>query len=203
MLRAHPAGDMSLGRIKGNAFREFLVWFEERSGKEALDRAWRELPPEHRALLDPNRPALGVLPSSWYAVAAVHSLLDELTAGFTDAERDRFAEQAAAATIGRMMRGLQKTAFSLLVSPRRYPKIINTLWRMSYDTGSVRVVEHSPTCHEGIVSGWAGHHPLICKINHLSKQHMYATMGCKDVRVELTSCLVRGDADCRSFVRWR
>jgi len=193
---------MASGRIKGNAFREFLVWFETRSGSQALERAWRELPPELGADLDSARPALGVLPSSWYPMGTVHGLLDSLTGGFTEAERQRFAEEAAAATISSMMRGLQKAAFSLLVSPRRYPKIINTLWRMNYDTGSVRVVEHSTTCHEGVISGWTGHHPLICRINHLSKLHMYPVMGCKDVRVEITTCLTRGDADCRSFVRW-
>lgn len=189
-------------RIKGNAFREFLVWFERLAGSSELERAWRELPPALRAELEPARPALGVLPSSWYSIGAVHGLLDALTRDLSDAERQRFAEEAAAATIDRMMRGLQKAAFSLLVSPRRYPKIINTLWHMNYDSGSVRVVEHSPTCHEGIVSGWTGHHPLLCRINHLSKLHMYPAMGCKDVRVEITTCLTRGDADCRSFVRW-
>lgn len=193
---------MIQGRIKGNAFREFLVWFEDRSGREALVHAWRSLPPELGDALDPDRPALGVLPSGWYPIGAVHSLLDTLTEGFGPAELQRFAEEAARATIGRMMRGLQRAAFSLLISPRRYPKVINTLWRMNYDTGSVRVVERSATCHEGIVSGWHGHHPLICKINHLAKLHMYPVMGCRDVTVELTTCVSRGDADCRSIVRW-
>ncbi|MBI3205727.1 MAG: hypothetical protein HYZ29_29590 [Myxococcales bacterium] len=194
---------MALGKIKGNAFREFLVWFEARSGQPALTRAFGHLPAELSDELDPSRPALGVLASNWYSIEIVHSLLDTLTADLSPTDLERFTHEAAEATIARMMRGVQKAAFSLLISPRRYPKVINLLWGMNYDSGRVQVVEQTPTCHEGIVSDWRGHHPLICQINHLAKVHMYEAMGCLDVTVHLTRCVSKGDGDCRSLVRWR
>lgn len=192
-----------LGRMKGNAFREFLLWIEREQGSGPLRAAYERLSPEHQALLDPERPGLGVLASSWYPVEIVHQLLDQLTDGLSEAETHALARRAATVTIGAMMRGVQKMAFSLLVAPRRYPKIINRLWRMNYDSGSVRVVEHGDRCHEGIISGWRGHHPLVCLINQLAKEPMYRAMGCKDVRVEQTACISKGDADCRSKVTWR
>lgn len=194
---------MALGKIKGNAFREFLVWFEERSGHAALARAFALLPGPLASELDPSRPVLGVLPSNWYSIEIVHSLLDSLTADFSASDLERFTHEAAQVTIARMMRGLQRAAFSLLISPRRYPKVINLLWGMNYDSGRVQVVEQTATCHEGVVSDWTGHHPLICQINHLAKVHMYEAMGCRDVTVQLTRCVSKGDPDCRSVVRWR
>ncbi|MBK7579134.1 MAG: hypothetical protein IPI67_02920 [Myxococcales bacterium] len=193
---------MAAGRIKGNAFREFLVWYAEHSGTEALRAAFDALPERLQSEVDPRRPGLGVLPSVWYPIELVHALLDTACAGLSDEELDDFARQAARATISRMMKGLQRAVFSLLVSPRRYPKVINSLWGLSYDTGRVQVIELSSTSHEGVITEWLGHHPMICRMNHLSKLHIYAAMGCRDVSVELTRCVSRGDPDCRSVVRW-
>lgn len=193
---------MSRGTIKGTAFREFLVWVEAGRGSGVLRAALGDLPGELARELDPDRPALGVLVSSRYDVALVHALLDRLAAGLGERELDALVVGASRATIQGMMHGLQKAAFALLVSPARYPKIINVLWKLNYDSGRVDVVVHGARCHEGVVRGWRGHHELVCRINHQAKLTMYEVMGCRNVRVQQTACISRGDPDCRSTVTW-
>ncbi|MCC6216795.1 MAG: hypothetical protein IT376_18195 [Polyangiaceae bacterium] len=193
---------MARGTIKGTAFREFVVWVEAQRGAGALRAALEGLPPALAGELDPERPALGVLASSRYDVALVHALLDALVRELPEREVEVLVGGAARATILGMMHGLQKAAFALLVSPARYPRIINVLWKLNYDSGRVEVTVHGPRCHEGVVTGWAGHHPLVCRINHQAKLTMYEVMGCRNVQVRQTACVSRGDADCRSTVTW-
>jgi hypothetical protein len=192
-----------LGTIKGNAFREFLVWFGRARGDERL-RAARDLLPEPLARqLEPDRPALGVLASSRYEAELVHALLDALTAGASDHEVDELVRDGARATIDAMMQGVQRTAFRLLVSPTRYPKVVNLLWELNYDSGRVEVVPIAPYEHQGTVIGWRAHHRLICRINHQAKLRLYETMRCRDVVVDQTHCVSLGHEVCRSTVRWR
>lgn len=193
----------ALGTLKGAAFREFLVWYSGAHGGAALADAVGRMPPHLRAELDTLRPALGVIASERYDAALVHALLDAIVAPLSVQEVDRLVVDAAEATIRRMMRGVQRVAFSLLVSPDRYPRIINTLWALTYDTGRVDVEVLDGRHHLGIVSGWRGHHEILCRVNHHAKRPIYEVMGCHDVIVEQTSCVSRGDPDCRSHVRWR
>lgn len=190
------------GARQGNAFREFLLWYEQDRGQGALLAAFDRLEPALRSELDRDRPALGVLPSVWYPAAVVHPLLDAVTEGAPPAELDRLVREGARHTIDQMMRGVQRIAFSLLVSPARYPRIINTLWRLNYDSGQVRVLVHGPRKHESIVTGWQAHHRLACRLGHASKERMYQVMGCRSVHVRQTACIADGAADCRSVVTW-
>lgn len=191
-----------LGKIKGNTFREFLVWYESAHGADALSRAHAAVPAPYRGLLDGERRALGVLASSWYDARLVHVLLEELTRGRSETEVERFIDEGSRATLRAMMRGVQKVAFDLLVSPARLPRIINMLWGMTYDSGEIRVIPSGERCHESVTSGWRGHHPLVCRINMHATIPMYEAMGCRSVRYMRTSCVSDGKPDCRSLVRW-
>jgi hypothetical protein len=190
------------GKIKGSALRELLIWLEHVRGKRDFQKAWNAAPTALRGELELGRPALGALASAWYPIELVHLLLDELTRGMSEEQLETFASDAARATLAASMQGVQKAAFALLVAPERYPKVINVLFRMNYDSGLARIVVHGPRCHEAIVSGWRGHHPLVCRVDHLAKVPLYESMGCKGVNVRRTACTTHGDTDCRSTVVW-
>jgi len=169
---------------------------------ERVELALAGLSPEERRYFDPTHPALGILPSSWFPAEVVHHALDQLSKGLSEAELDKLAEHGGEAMVKSMMRGAHGIVFSLFISPKRYGRLVKTLWRLNYDTGTATNQELGPTCHQGVVSGWKGHHPLLCRLNVAIKLALYRSIGCKHCTIEKRYCIARGDPDCGSIIRW-
>jgi hypothetical protein len=191
-----------LGKIKGVAFGEFLNWYDRTYARAAVVAAVRGAQARFEEGLDPDRPGFGVLASRWYPAEFVHDLLDRLTAGRSVGELDRMALDAANFIMGRTIKGVYRTMFSMFVTPDRYVKYIGKLWAMHYDTGELLVRVPEPTVHRIIYSEWAGHHPFICRMNMASGFTIYSAMGCKEVTCQRMRCVSDGAADCESMVRW-
>ena len=191
--------DSDLGNLKGAMAVGFLHWLREQKGEDAVGRAVDRLGEDEKSLYALDRPDLGMLPSSWYPARQLHSMLEACIAEFRPEEMDEVARSAGDAIIANVMTGLQKGLFALLMNPDRYAKYIQRIWRQNSDTGTVEITS-SPGQHHSRISGWKGHHPLLCKMVVYGKLRIYRTMGCQDPQVQVLGCdPARG---CESTVRW-
>lgn len=190
------------GRIKGAAFREFLIWYGTRYGEAALGEGANRVDPEWRPSLDPERSALGVLASEWYPAPLVHTLLDGLTAHLSRDQRAEVAAEAARAIMNRMLRGIYKTLFQLMATPARYQRFGPKLWDAYYDSGTFRIEMPDDKTAVCTVSKWSAHHPFICDLNCAAAVPVYEMMGCVSVRVLRTECVSLGSARCEFVTNW-
>ncbi len=167
--------------------------------REALER----LPDAVRAELDPARPALGILASEWYPASLVHSVLDAVTFGLSEPDRQRLSDDGAEAIMRATLHGLYKTLFSLMATPERYARFGPKLWGAYYDSGRFEIIMPNSTTAVCTIAGWSGHHPFACDLNRSAAGAIYRAMGCESVRVERTSCVSNGDPACRFVSTWR
>ena len=190
------------GRVKGNAIREFISWYEREQSQSGLALAIETLPREHRRHFDTTAHALGVFPSTWYPSESIHAALDALFADKTPKQVATLADAGGRATVRAMMRGLYRVIFTWVMTPGRFGKVVQTTWKLSYDTGRVEHRVLSDNRHQGIVVDWAGHHPFLCQMNVAAKAALYGEMGCRGVNVDQRYCVSDGDSKCGSIISW-
>jgi len=190
------------GRIKGAAFREFVAWLEKDRGAPALAGIVASLPTDVRQRFVVNRPALGLLPATWYPAELVHVFLDALTWGVSGAEMERMAREGAEFAMQRNLRGVYRSLFGLFVSPKIYALGIQQLWNLHYDSGRVGNLEAGPNTHRAVIHDWRGHHPFICRLNMAAAFPIYGAMKCRDVAVRREACVSYGDPACAWVITW-
>jgi len=193
---------VSVGRIKGAAFREFLVWYEIRFRGPTLARAIDAIPRRFRARLDLDASAFGVQRSAWYPATLVHALVDGLLADLSPEERSEVARESDQFITEQTICGSLRTLFELIATPERCARHAQRMWRACYETGTSTVTRISPTCHERRVQGWAEHHPFICNMHAAAAVVLYRAMGCSSPRVERTACISDGMTECTSRITW-
>lgn len=200
--RVDEAND-AIGRIKGAAFREFIVWWRSAYGCEGLDRAVGGLLPELKEHLQSGQPSLGVLSSSWYPAALPHRLIDGLVDNLSEEERWERATVGARAIMDANLRGVYRAVFRLVASPDRYAKYVQRIWDMHYDSGQVVITGIDEHTHHSATLDWRAHHPFICMLNMASSLPIYEAMGCNEVSFERHGCVSQGADACVSLVRWK
>lgn len=193
----------TLGRVKGAAFREFLLFFGQRYGVERMRACVEGLPATMRARFNLRDPAFGVLASRWYAVEVVHVLLDTMTESIVGQEREQLVRDGSAAIMNSTLHGVHRVLFSWMATPERYVKFADRLWSTYHDTGSLA----SEFIEDGLVHsricGWRGHHRLICELNSAASKPIYEAMGCREVVVRRVGCVADGASACETEVRWQ
>jgi len=193
----------SIGRIKGAAFVEFLRFCEEHYGKERLDAAVLSIPAELRYPLSTKAPALGVLPSTWYAADTVHLLLDALLASVGLEERRRMAADISKAIMDATLRGVYRALFRVVATPERYARYASRLWTAYYDTGEFSIEMPDPKTAVATVRNWPSHHTFICELNRGAAEAIYTAMGLKNVTTIRAACIDGGAPICRFISRWQ
>lgn len=193
---------VSVGRIRGAAFREFLIWYEIRFRGPALARAIESIPVRFRARLDLDAPAFGVSGSAWYPATLVHGLVDGLLWGLSPEERSAIARESGEFVTEQTIRGSFRTLFELIATPERCARHAQRMWRAYYETGASTVTRVSPACYEQRVEGWAEHHPFICEMHAAAAVVLYRSMGCDRPRVQRTGCVSEGMPACTSRIVW-
>jgi hypothetical protein len=184
-------------RIKGAGIQPFVAWYQARWGRERLLSAARSMPPELGAAFDLSDPQLGVLPSQWFAAAAIHSLLDGLLAGHSTEERSRIAREGAQAIIESTLKGVYRWLFERMMSPDRYGRSAQRLFSRYYEPGTMVKMPLGPHGHLSVVTDWDSHHPLLCDFLIHTAEYVYGALGCREVRVRRTSCVGERAVDCR------
>jgi hypothetical protein len=188
--------------VKGAALREFLSWYTVHRQRAPLDGAIAALPAGERAGLVPGAEALGVVPSTWYPSRVTHVLLDAICNEMPTAARGRMVKEATEHVVDRMIRGVYAVLFRMVATPDRYAGQIQRVWGQLHDTGERRVQLQGGCEAESVTRGWAGHHELLCEVASETMGQVFERMGCGDVLVRRTACVARGDADCRTHLRW-
>jgi hypothetical protein len=185
---SHRAGKVP--SIKGLVFKEFVKWYEDSRGREASLQAYRSLPAELRAHLDPERDTFGILASSWYPVHIVSGLLESITLGLAPEERSALLRDGVHHAIGVTLTGVYKVLFQTLVTPERHAKYAQKIWNQYYNTGTVVGALLDPNRATQVITDWSGHHPLLCELSISSLTVFHEHMGCRNVRVRRTSCVL-------------
>jgi hypothetical protein len=193
---------MAGGRIKGVAAREFVRWYGQVYGDEAVHALAAALPEDFRPLIDARAPYLGLISSEWYPAHGIHAVLDKMMEGRPQTERAAIAKSGAEAVIHETLHGVYKVFFEMMVSPERYLKNAQKLFSRFFDQGEMDKTATGPSEHTSVIRGWTAHHPLLCQfLRHIS-EYVYSAMGCKGVTAEKLRCIADGDEDCAYRVRW-
>jgi hypothetical protein len=192
------------GSIKGAAFREFLIWYEQDVGARGFARLVEQLPEWTLTDLDPQKKALGVLASTWYQDLTVHALLDTMVRELNPKEMERMASAGSEFVMNQTLRGLYRMLFEWMASPSRYGRFGPKLWGSYYDSGKFEIVhdEKGRSAH-CTISQWNTHHDFICQLNRGASVAIYTAMLCTEVTCERISCVSDGSDSCQFITRWQ
>jgi hypothetical protein len=199
----HPsaAPASAVGRIRGAGIIEWLEWHERRFGKEITEQAVLLAPGSAFKPVDLSKPGFGLDAQAWYPAESFHAILTGL-AGLVDAAIiDALVDEAARATMEGLTTRSQSSLYSGVKSVDRYARVANAIWRLIFDTGHVHVAARGLRQHDGTITGWVGHHPLICRFAVMCQMVLYERMGCVNVRIQHL-CVSRGASVCGSIVNW-
>lgn len=189
--------------IKGAVLRAFLDCYGERFGQSRLralaDRA-SEIHTERRG--EPIN-ILELLPSTFYPVAISHACLDALSEGETEQSLGRLARETTRAVIAASTNSVYRFVLARLVSPELYAYSVPRFWKQLHTTGERQLTILGKGSAESVVSNWPGHHPLLCTFTIETMVSIFEAMGLKDVRWKRLECVARGNAVCRTELKWR
>jgi hypothetical protein len=190
--------------IKGAVMRDFVVWYGDRHGAEALKRMGERLPPDVREIIDTGSPTFRLLGSLWYPARIVHAFLEVLAQGRTAAEMNKLLHDANRSFIKTGARqSVYRFLLERLVTPEMYAVLVPRFWKQLHSTGDRRVKITRPGFAESTVSNWPGHHPLLCTMVIETMCTVFETMGCKNVSWERVSCVSDGARECKTHVSWQ
>jgi len=200
--------------MKGLVFREFVRWYEDTRGRELTLRAYRSLPDTLRAHLDPDREYFGLLAASWYPTEIATAMLESITWALTPEQRTTLLRTGVEHAVGVTLTGVYKILFRTLVTPERHAKYAQKIWDNYYNTGIVEGRMLGENRSEQWVTDWSGHHPLLCELSIWSLTAFHQHMGCSDVKVSRSACVLDGQrslrsglqpeaAGCRFLIQWR
>jgi hypothetical protein len=189
-------------RIKGSVMRELALWYERNNGPYATAALASRLPADLASLVDPKRPALGLLASTWYPCALAHTLCDRAMEGATDEGR-ALAREANRDIVPRMIRGIYKVLYQSVASPELYAKHVGRQWHKLHTTGERTFVIRAEGQALSTIRSWDGHHPLLCWMMIYTMASLFEAMRFTDVTVDRLSCVGHGASECSTVLRWK
>jgi hypothetical protein len=192
---------MGAPSIKGAGFREALRWYAETHGAERIAAAFRTLPAEIQARLDPAKETLGILPATWYPTDVVHAILDAVLAGSGTRQRADLARAAGRATVEGTLRGFYGAVFGALATPERYARHAQKIWSLYHDNGQLEVVL-SRGGAESRITEWPGHHRFICDMHLAAAPVVWESMGMPVTGSTRLECVSTGGKLCRFETQW-
>jgi hypothetical protein len=101
-----------------------------------------------------------------------------------------------------MIAGPYRALFELLASPSLYARLIQHGWRQLHTTGQRRMVLPRPGEAESEISGWPGHHPILCDVTVETMVALFRVMLQRDIRVRRIACVSEGAPCCRVHMQW-
>ncbi|MDB4943988.1 MAG: hypothetical protein JWP97_3522 [Labilithrix sp.] len=187
--------------IKGLVFREFVRWYEQSHGRDAAMRAYTALPDDLRFHLQPDLEAFGLVASTWYPCELAGAMLQEVTLGVPPLRRAEMLRSGVQHALGVTLTGVYKMLFDTLITPERHAKYAQKIWSQYYNTGVVTGAMEGEMRSSQLVTDWTGHHPMLCELSISSLAVFHEAMGCKNVRVRRTSCVLDAALSARHAER--
>lgn len=197
-----PDDAVARSKVKGSVIRELLVWSLERSPPGTAQRMLSHMRPQDRTLVDPTRPAMGIISSEWYSSLLVHALLDVMVEGLGREEQRRLAHEANAYVVPRMISGTYQALFRRLASPALYARFIQHAWRQLHTTGERTMFLPGPGQADSEVTSWPGHHPALCDCTVETMAALFRIMLQTDITVVRISCVSEKADSCRTVLKW-
>lgn len=191
----------SPGRIKGAPLRAFLDFLDGHAGPERV-RAAVARTRERGSGLSPGLPGYGVLGASWYPLAEVGAILDDVVGNPSDAELAGFAATAADAVMSRTLHGVHRAVFRVVGSPALMRQFRMSFWHQQYDTGDVTIVDTSARSQRHEYHRWTGHHRVVCATTFACLVPMLRAMGLHGPRVHPRQCVSGGSPFCAADIAW-
>ena len=195
--------DDEVPKIKGAAFREFVLWYERTYGRDHLAAALTRVPIEERAGLRSGIPGLAVLSSSWYPAQVANRLLDAVSEQHDEETLARIAHDGSRAIVDVMLYGIYRFLFERVSTPARYARHIGRLWRQLHSTGERQIRLVGSNRADSTIASWPAHHPLMCLITMETMGAVFEAMRCRDVAVVRTACVTDGAPLCRATIEWK
>jgi hypothetical protein len=192
----------TLGNIRGAALDDFLAWYGRERDPERLKAAVMSLPPALQERVQWSEGLPRLVPFAWYPCELVHGILDQLTLGLSDWDRQRLGRETADYVMDTTLRGIYRAIYKAIVSPSMLARVSHRVWSLYYDTGESQVIVESKTAHRGSVKAWRGHHPFLCDVNRYSTEWMYRSLGCNQLVVKQLECVAKGAKACTTLTTW-
>jgi hypothetical protein len=190
------------GRVKGLSIAELVKGIRETQGPEGLLRIVERIPPTWRRHFDPTRVNLGILASTWYPSEVINCLYDLLIENLSPQQRRALADEIGRGYVDRLLRGVYKIIFDVLMTPERYVVHAQRLWNQGCDTGKLSLTLVDSRRVEGGMADWRGHHPFGCEVSHMIGLHIFRAMGCNDVTSVLLCRQHTGTNACIGSYSW-
>jgi hypothetical protein len=95
-----------------------------------------------------------------------------------------------------------RPTYATLDSPERVTRLMNAVWRSAFSDGTLRVVSLGPRKVTVRLSGWTGHHRLVCGFGMEALTVLYELAGAEDPKMTRTGCLSEGQPDCSALIEW-
>jgi len=204
-VRALAVGpeNVSSGRIKGAALREFLSWYQQKLGEAAFSERFADLPEDLARQLNTGTEALGIVASRWYDCRLIHSVLDALTAGLSEEERLALTVEGSRAVMDHTLRGVYRSLFEWMANPKRYARHGGKIWSTYYDSGDFSI-ESSLEARQAVctIRNWSSHHPILCDMNRGASTAIYQAMRLPGANCVREACVSQGATECRFVTNW-
>jgi hypothetical protein len=182
--------------------REFTIWMRRELGPDTAKAIVNDLPPEFRAVIDPDSEAFGVLASAWYSGEFTTALMDRAVQGMSHAEMREFAHRGSMAALNVTLRGVHRALLRMVMSPDLHRRFAQRLWDAHFDGGRVVVTPIDARSVEVAYWEWPAHHRVLCEMCTASDLVIYGAMGLKDVTSVTTACVADGAERCAHVVGW-
>jgi hypothetical protein len=190
-------------KMKGGVIREFFDSYQKEHGIERVRELLPRVPPDLRALLDPDDPFRTILPASWYPARLVHAVLDAMTEGMSEEQIRTFVHDSNRVVMQRATSSAYRFFLDKLLTPEMYALAVPRFWKQWHTTGvrKMRIVRNGEA--ESIVAKWGGHHPVLCTVTIETMCSVFELMGKKDVKWVRTACVSSGAPECVTRLTWR
>jgi serine/threonine protein kinase len=191
-----PIDSAHRGHVKGTAVRAALAWCADTYGAETLAQLFERASPELRAVLRPEDPVLGIIPSSWYPTRAVGEMIELLEQVTRPTDLETHWTSMAQAIAKDNVFGVYKSLFRLVTTPAALEANAQRVWHTYCDEGTLSAREVRPGELRFELRGWTFHHPQACRaVGHIAQQALRA-VGYRGLVVERMQCVSEGHGLC-------
>ncbi len=191
----------SLGHFHGTGIRGGIEWYVRTYGPAAAQTAVARMASQHRALLDPHDPALGILGARKYAYAFVGELMRAM-ANAVRAEEDAFLREIVNHGVDATLNTVGRAVLRYVVSPRMITSRAQEMWNIFHDSGRLTVLSLTENEYVAQTSDWPNHDVTVCKMCGEARRRIVEKTGLiAEVRRE--RCQAWGHEVCTYRVKWR
>ena len=190
------------GNLRGSAVVGCLQYFLDRHGPAAMHAIVANLAPEHRALVQPNAPLLGLLPTRLYPYPMIGQLTRNMIQVIHAADEDVFLRAMAVAAMDSTLGTVNRLMLRWLVSPAQYAARTQEVWDLYHDSGRVKVLPGAANEFIVEISDWPNHDVTICKVVVESRRRILEKIGVRPIEARRSQCQAWGHPVCVQYLRW-